>query len=404
MALLSLIAKLGLDKTGFDAGMNSATNQVSKFGGTLKSQLAGAFSVAAITAFVKHVADYAERIGDVQDVLGTGAEAAQQWSLAAKLNGKDADFVSQKILNTASSLERARQGNEESIEAFRKMGVSLQDIRTKNPEEIFRMMAKSIAESGISADNTAAAVELFGRGAAKMLLILRDFESLGGMNFMDQSQIDQLKEANDEIDKMSNRLTILGGKVLSGLSQGFAYFRNKIKGMSDEDAALLAVGADKALSTKPNAAQIESETAAQTDRESHSGNMDRLLAIYKEIEKVQFNALSNEAKINQLIERREAVFNEIAGMPGNTPDDDLRLNRLRLERLQLDEQIKNLEPKPEKAKEIAKENFSIPSDSLGRIGGKIGSGNSIPSKLDKQNRTLEKIVRHFERGVKIQDL
>src|SRR5262245_453523 len=103
MGLLSLIARLGLDKSGFNAGLTAANKQVSKFGGALKSQLAGAFSAAAVIAYTKHLIDFGSKINDTATKLGVGTKELQEYTYAAQQNGAELEDVAKafKALSAA---------------------------------------------------------------------------------------------------------------------------------------------------------------------------------------------------------------------------------------------------------------------------------------------------------------
>src|SRR5688500_2843364 len=115
MAILSLLAKLGLDKTGFDAGMSAAGNKVASFG----KQMAGAFTAAAVAAAVTKATRmailYADEMKDLSDQIGTSTKQAQEWNFAAKLSGQNADFVTQSFAKMENALNKANLGDAENI-------------------------------------------------------------------------------------------------------------------------------------------------------------------------------------------------------------------------------------------------------------------------------------------------
>ena len=103
-----LTAVLGLDKTGFDAGIAAAGKQVNQFGAGLKSQLAGAFGATAFIALGRSAIEAADGIDELSERLGVTNKQAQEFSLAAKLGGSGSEFFATKFEKLRKSLRDGR--------------------------------------------------------------------------------------------------------------------------------------------------------------------------------------------------------------------------------------------------------------------------------------------------------
>jgi hypothetical protein len=89
MALLSLIARLTLDKTGFDSGLKGAENSASSFGTSFSKKLGKAFTGGAVAAALMSLArgaiDAAEEVDTLAQKLNVTHETAQKLRLEDKL-------------------------------------------------------------------------------------------------------------------------------------------------------------------------------------------------------------------------------------------------------------------------------------------------------------------------------
>ena len=83
MAILSLIAKLGLDGSTFETGLKRAKSLTDKFRSSVGAQLGAAMSVAAVTAFAAKVVQTADAIGDLSEQLNISTDDVQRLQVLA---------------------------------------------------------------------------------------------------------------------------------------------------------------------------------------------------------------------------------------------------------------------------------------------------------------------------------
>jgi hypothetical protein len=83
MGLASLMVRLGLDASGYNAGWRQAEGVATRAATNIKSRLAGMFSVAMFTAAAKAVIGWADNIQDLSDDLGISTRTLQEWQYAA---------------------------------------------------------------------------------------------------------------------------------------------------------------------------------------------------------------------------------------------------------------------------------------------------------------------------------
>lgn len=148
MAFLSILARFGMDATGFKAGIKqveSASKGLSRdLNSNLKGAIAGAFGTAAIVAAGKATLDYAGQIADLSDRLGVSTDALQEFDFAARLTGTNLETVTGFLEKLSVSREEALQGNDELRESFARLGVSLEDLRTKRLDDLTRQIGRAV--------------------------------------------------------------------------------------------------------------------------------------------------------------------------------------------------------------------------------------------------------------------
>jgi len=148
MAFLSIMARFGMDATGFKAGIKqveSASKGLSRdLNANLKGAIAGAFGTAAIVAAGKATMDYAGQIADLSERLGVSTDALQEMDFAARLTGTNLETFTGFLEKLSVSREEALQGNDELRDSFARLGVSLEDLRTKRLEDLTRQIGRAI--------------------------------------------------------------------------------------------------------------------------------------------------------------------------------------------------------------------------------------------------------------------
>lgn len=110
--MLSLLARIGLDASGYAAGLKrteSLTNAWGKrLGSSVKSQLAAAFGVAAITSALRNSLKDAERISDAAGKHGLTPEQFQAITYAADATGQSLDEVLKKLVAAGTEMDKLR--------------------------------------------------------------------------------------------------------------------------------------------------------------------------------------------------------------------------------------------------------------------------------------------------------
>ena len=134
------------------------TGGLSQFGLSL-----GTVSAGALLAFGKGAINAADKIGDVAEKTGLSTTAVQQFQQAFE----GAGISLETIATSASKLSAKVAGGSDSTEAaLTALGLSMVDLRTKSPEEAFKLVSTALAGVDDQGKKTLLATELLGKGMA----------------------------------------------------------------------------------------------------------------------------------------------------------------------------------------------------------------------------------------------
>jgi hypothetical protein len=231
---------LGLDAKEFDARLAAIESKVAaaskgmskSFGGVSLAGLAG----LGIGAGIESVMNYAARIQDLSDQLGVSTDAIQHFGNAAEKNGSSLEAMGQGFRKLEVARSKALQGDQELIQAFQRLGISIFDLAKLKPEELM----KKLGASSLDAADT---VKLLGKNALELrptLIGIADGTIKIG-KAIDKIDIKKLKEADDLFKQLGENSRVIGATVIGSAGTAFEVFRDKVK--SSAKAAGEAVGA-----------------------------------------------------------------------------------------------------------------------------------------------------------------
>lgn len=235
MAFLSLIARFNLDASGFNAGIKqaeSATKGLSKdLNSNLKGAIAGAFGTAAIAAAGKATLDYAGQITDLSERLGVSTDALQEFDFAARLTGTNLEAFTGFLEKLGTARENALEGNDDLIASFARLGVNLDDLRTKRLEDLTRQIGRAV-QGGDAQDLSPALRAVGGKSAGALIPTFK-----GGLEEAAQQARDAgaiiSKEDTATLDEIGDRFSILARMFTGTLGPAIAFVTNGFQGIAD---------------------------------------------------------------------------------------------------------------------------------------------------------------------------
>lgn len=279
MNVFDLFAKLSLDSSEYDEGLDKAESKGSKFGAGLKK--AGAVAAAGVAAatgatiaagkaFVDGVSDvaaYTDRVDKMSQKMNMSAESFQEWDFVMQHAGTSIDSMQASIKTLSNAAETSK-------DAFEKLGMSQEQIASMSGEELFNATITALQGVEDETERTYLAGQLLGRGATELGALLnmsaddvaemkQQAHDLGGVLSDDTVKAgagfqDSLQNMQTSLDGMKNRM--LGdfmpalSTTMDGLSMIFS--GSDVEGGMDKISGGIKTLADNLVKKAPEFMRI----------------------------------------------------------------------------------------------------------------------------------------------------
>lgn len=220
MNVFDLVAKLVLDSSEYDAGLEESEDKASGFGDKLKGALAtgakvgGAALAAAGTAAaalgkelvqgVGNLASYGDNIDKMSQKLGMSREAYQEWDAIMQHSGTSIESMS-------ASMKTMSAAAESGSDAFEKLGISQKEVESLSKEDLFSKVITQLQGMEEGTERTYLASQLLGRGATE----------LGAL----------LNTSAEDTEAMRQRVHELGGVMSDEAVQSAAAYQDSLQDM-----------------------------------------------------------------------------------------------------------------------------------------------------------------------------
>lgn len=180
---------------------------------------------------IEQTAQFGEDMEVLAQKTGIGVEAIQKLGYAATLSHSSAEEMTTALGHLARNIEGAKEGSKEAVKGFTDLGISMEDVRTKSPEEMVFIIADRMKELGAGSKRTALAMGLLGRtgknliptfdrGAEGLRAMGEEAEEMG--NVMGDEAIKKASEFKEGIEKMEQAAVGLKHEFGSVLIEGLA--------------------------------------------------------------------------------------------------------------------------------------------------------------------------------------
>ena len=410
MGLFSLIFNIGANSSEFNQKIEHAVNtaktgarQMEKdflqSGNAIKTLFGGILGAGAV-AGIKQVLDETGKLVDFSERLGLNPQKLSRWQQMAELVGASVeDFATANKKLVVSQID-ALNGSEELRMKFGTLGVSMDDLRSKQGGELFDQIAKGIAESGMNAPKLEALLSTMGK-AADSLIPLFTKGATNKVFGMDISVTDDIAESVDGVgDAFTKALQVAKSFVTFWIGFTAEGGRNVLQGLGLMDDAggtsaplpqppgMIATKEQRALQAKADA---EAAKQAQKDQ----AIADKELAAVKKreaeaSERLTLSRLTPDEKRKRL-DDQIADLVKVSGDFDGTSEINRRVARTKISELELERDGIKDGIKPEKALERMK------TDSLLSVGNFLGSGpDRTAQELRQQTQTLQRIQQLIE--------
>lgn len=230
-AIAKLIAGIGLNTSEFKKGIGEVQGQTGLAAegfSKLKSAIAGAFTVGAITAFVGKMKAYADATKDLADQTGATSEAVQALTVAGIDNAASQQKLTAGLQKIRAAQVDALDGNVQMRVAFERLGISMEQIERVGADRVFELIGQSINGAENQTTALAAAGDILGTklissltpalkavGAEGLDPLIARMKSAG--NIMDESMIVRIKRASDSWERFKNQILVYASYIYSAI-------------------------------------------------------------------------------------------------------------------------------------------------------------------------------------------
>lgn len=213
-------AKLALDASGFDRGLTAAQSSVRKFSKEIGGMIAGAFAFDKIIQGFSSAIEKGDQLQDLANRFGLAASGLQEIGNAASLSGSGIDDVAKSMNKLAINAGKAIGGDTGMVKAFENIGLSVQDLKSMSPEDLFFALSRSIQNTQDPLVAFAKAQDVAGKSVTSLLETLRmgpdEIAKLGNaMGVWSNEEIQSLADASDSLKIFQNTFTKIFGQLAS---------------------------------------------------------------------------------------------------------------------------------------------------------------------------------------------
>ncbi len=223
--------------SGFKKGADKAKTEVKGIRGAIGKafkgaggMMVGALGLGAIGAAAREAISFGADIRDRASATGVDAGEWQRYASAAKMSGIEVNVVGDALKDLAKNTSEALDfGSTNKIWAFEQFGIQMDEIKEKNPSEIFKMIAREVEQMNgeLSASKAKALEELMGTSGHQSLHLMRSglddlmdrADRLGLV--LEDSLVQELGAASDRMEELKQRsMPILANMAVSMASVG----------------------------------------------------------------------------------------------------------------------------------------------------------------------------------------
>jgi hypothetical protein len=181
------------------------------------SGLAAVLGGVSLTAYFKQVVDGIDRLNDLKDATGASIGNLSALEDVAARTGTSFETVQAALVKFNQALAGAKPGSA-AAEVFRRLGLSLADLRDQDPAEALRQTAVALARFPDDGNKARASMELFGRSLSQVAPLLADLAKSGELNAtVTEKQAAEAEAFNIKLAQFAKNATDAGRAVAGAL-------------------------------------------------------------------------------------------------------------------------------------------------------------------------------------------
>lgn len=227
--------------------------------GLIGPALVGAFSVSAITGFVRSTVDGIDALNDLKDATGASIENLSALEDIAARTGTGLDTAGAAVVKLNQALNTATDPNSGAAQALKALGLSVAELKRQDPVLALQAVGAALGRFQDDGNKGRIILELLGRSAKDLAPLLKDLAEAGKLNAtVTTDQADAAEKFNKEIFALQKNATdlarSLAGPMVTAINDTIDAFRKGAKEgkgffatLRDEQLKLLGLRGDKSI-------------------------------------------------------------------------------------------------------------------------------------------------------------
>ena len=220
------VDKLGREMADMgDKGDNAGSKVSLGFGSMLKAGAAFAAGMAAVNAAFAAVAGTIDEFGAALDLGGRLTDVSARTGILAgdvlvlerafTNNGLSAEQMGTSVQKMQENIISAESGTGAAADAFKKLGLSISEIRAMSPDQQFEAIGKSIGNIQDPALKSSLAADIFGRSGKELIAVFNDFDgSIGTAKSELGGMVGVMNTSAATFDTISDNIAVARGKFM----------------------------------------------------------------------------------------------------------------------------------------------------------------------------------------------
>ena len=236
---IDLVAQLASLQQGMDKAGRLAEKQANEIEAryarmadgakAVGAALAGAISVAGLSAFFRATVDGLDALNDVADATGATIENISALEDIAARTGTQMDTVTSAVLKMNKVLSEAKPGSE-MARTLESIGLSVEDLKKTDPAEALRQVAEAMSGYADDGDKARLMQELFGKSTKDVAAFMKDLAEQGRLvATVTSEQAAEAEKFNKQMFELQKNVTdvarALSGPLVAGLNDALQRFK-----------------------------------------------------------------------------------------------------------------------------------------------------------------------------------
>ncbi len=191
---------------------------------------AATVALAGLAAGTSRALNTLDSLAEASERVGVGIEPLQEFRAVFQEFGVSAEQTTGALQFFQRAIARASTGNQEAIDTFQRLGISLDDLKNLGTEDLLARLADGFARTDSTALKLQASTQLLGRGSAELVNALsQGSEALGVAReraralgqVIDENTVKAAAELADEWERQKSVLDTQFTKTLASLGPIF---------------------------------------------------------------------------------------------------------------------------------------------------------------------------------------